>query len=488
MDDSRLRQLEQERDYAINQARILRARLEPPPQRPAQPDPARSSRKARLHALLDRVQGLTPGFLRVLVRHVYLKYFYYRVFPEYAPRAPQKLWGAPVNPLVAYSGYPPLLEFKRQLTRDLHLDFRGISIPCARGLISVVLPVHNGERFVAEAIESALAQTYPPLELIIVDDGSTDRTPEILSKYSQYPNVRIFRQPNRKLPAALNAGFEAATGEFFTWISDDNRMRPEMLATLVAFLEKHSGVEMVYADEELIDEQGQPALGTDFCAHHQSPPGSNILRRPRDPGELNFVQDNFIGGCFLYRSWAARMLGGYSDRCFGFEDYDYWMRVNALFRIAHLATPDILHSYRLHPGSLTARDKELLIAERARYFTMIEAERRKFFTSGFDLTFVGQHPWFKELASAYRRSGHNAMECLELSGDSKYRYEVTRAFPKSIIIGDHASPEYFAVLNGNRLILGGLEISAVDPVTLEYPLLALANSSLWNRKECRASL
>lgn len=485
MDESRLKQLERERDYAINQARILRARLEPPPaSRPA----PQSVKKQRLHAILDRIQSLTPGFLRALVRGFYLKYFYYRVYPEHAPRAAQPVWQSPINPLIAYSGYPPLLEFKRELTRDLHLDFRGISIPCERGLVSIVLPVYNGERFVEEAIKSALAQTYRSFELIIVDDGSADGTPEILKRYADRGNVRVIHQANRKLPAALNAGFEAARGEFFTWISDDNRMHPEMLATLVGFLQEHTGVEMVYGDEQLIDEYGNPALGADFCPHHQSPPGSNILRRPRDPGELNFVQDNFVGGCFLYRGWAGRILGIYSERCFGFEDYDYWMRMNALFRVAHLGTSDILHSYRLHPGSLTARDKELLIADRARYFTIVEAERRKLFTGGFDITFVGRHPWFKILASAYRRSGHNVLECPEFTAEAAYRYEVTRAFPKSIMIGDGESDgEYFAGLRDNRLTAAGFELTAIDAGTLEYPLLALANSVLWTRKECSGS-
>ena len=285
------------------------------------------------------------------------------------------------------------------------MDFGGLSTPCEPGLVSVVLPVYNGEAFVAEAIEGALAQSYDDFELIVVDDGSTDRTPEILARYSEHPKVRLLHQENRKLPAALNTGFAAARGEFFTWISDDNRMHPNMLAELVGFLKSHGDVEMVYADEQLIDEHGAPALNSDFCKIYQSPEGSNILRRPRDSGELNFIQNNFIGGCFLYRSWTARLVGDYTEQYFGFEDYDYWMRMNALFRIAHLGKPDILHSYRLHPHSLTAREKELRISDRARYFTAVEAERRKFFTDTFDIRFTGTHPWFDALEQAYRRFG-----------------------------------------------------------------------------------
>jgi glycosyltransferase involved in cell wall biosynthesis len=452
MDDPRIKRLEQELDYAINQARMLRDRLHP-----VVPDAIEPRRRTRLHSFLDGIQSITPEFLRSLVRGFYLKHFYYRLFPEHSPRAVLAMPDPAPDPLLAHSGYPPFLEFKRQLCRNLNMDFRGVSIACERGLVSVVLPVYNGEAFLADAIESVLAQSYTAFELILVDDGSTDRTPVILARYSEHPNVRTVRQANRKLPAALNAGFAAARGEFFTWISDDNLMHAGMLAELVGFLESRGDVEMVYADEELIEEHGAPALNSDFCKIYQSSEATNVLRRPRDPGELNFIQNNFIGGCFLYRSWTARVVGDYSEQCFGFEDYDYWMRMNALFRIAHLGKPDILYSYRLHGRSLTARQKELQIADRARYFTSVEAERRKFFTDGFDIQFAGTHPWFSALARAYRRSGHNVMGAPQ------------GAFRKTVTIGD-------------RLQVAAIELIAPGPSSLEYPLLAAANAMLWDSR------
>ncbi len=280
MDDPRTKRLEQELDYAINQARMLRARLQA-----VVPQASGPRRKSRLQRVLDAIQNVTPEFFRALFRSFYLKHFYYRVFPENSPRAVLALPDPPPDPLLAHSGYPPFVEFKRQLCRDLSMDFRGVSVACEPGLVSVVLPVYNGEKFVAEAIESVLAQSYTAFELILVDDGSTDRTPEILAHYLEHPKVRRLRQENRKLPAALNAGFAEARGQFFTWISDDNRMHPGMLAELVGFLESHPDVEMVFADEELIDEHGAPALNSDFCQIYQSPANSYVLRRPRDSGE-----------------------------------------------------------------------------------------------------------------------------------------------------------------------------------------------------------
>jgi hypothetical protein len=185
MDDPRTKRLEQELDYALNQARMLRARLQA-----AGPQPSGPRRKTRLHRVLDAIQNVTPEFLRALFRGFYLKHFYYRVFPENSPRAVLTLTDPGPDPLLAHSGYPSFVEFKRQLCRNLSMDFRGLSVDCEPGLVSVVLPVYNGEKFVAEAIESVLAQSYAAFELILVDDGSTDRTPEILAHYSDHPKVR----------------------------------------------------------------------------------------------------------------------------------------------------------------------------------------------------------------------------------------------------------------------------------------------------------
>jgi hypothetical protein len=151
---------------------------------------------------------------------------------------------------------------------------------------------------------------------------------------------------------------------------------------------------------------------------------------------LNFVQNNYIGACFLYRAWAGKAAGEY--RHFGFEDYDYWMRMNALFRIAHLGAARPLYQYRLHGASISANQEDQVTA-RVRNFMLIEQERRRFFCDGFDVTLVGEHPWFAELAACYRREGYNVFEARELTGTARYHHQITRAFPKSLILAA-ASP------------------------------------------------
>jgi glycosyltransferase involved in cell wall biosynthesis len=493
--DAERRRLEAEADAAFNLSRILRQQLRQlqPPSAPETPA-ADIEKKQRIHYWLDTLQSLTPDFVRRTVRPLYLNLFYYRLFPEYSPaREPEK----PVlgNGFAAWSGYAPFLAYKQQLCRTLNMQYSGnmqydgFGTPCRRGLISVVLPVYNGAPFVAASIESVLNQTYLDFELIVVDDGSTDETPAILEKYLIDPRVRVIRQPNRKLPAALNTGFAEARGEFSTWTSADNVMRPAMLTELAEFLNSNPDAEMVYADYELIDASGRPALDTDFCRIYQTPEGSNRLHLPYDAGELNFVQNNYIGGCFLYRAWAGRAVGEYSTDCFGFEDYDFWLRMNALFRVAHLGCRDVLYSYRLHDASLTAREKELRVAERTRYYLPLDEERRRFFASSFDVTLAGSHPWFPILAHAYRRAGHNVFEMPHLTSEAWYRYRVTRAFPKSILLATDAgfapepAPNATVIFQGKRMRAARFEWQATDAAQVEYPLLAIANSWLWRRQE-----
>lgn len=213
-------------------------------------------------------------------------------------------------------------------------------------LVSIVLPVYNGARFLAESIQSCQAQTYPHWELIVVDDCSTDATPQIAAGFAAGDaRIRLIRhEQNRKLPGALNTGFDVARGEYLTWTSDDNLYRPEALAEMVRFLEDHPDVGLVYADYSLIDDQGIIA-GT---------------VRVRERSALMFK--SVVGPCFLYRRAVAEAVGRYAEDLVLAEDYDYWLRVSARFEIAPLRRD--LYLYREHAASLTGQQKPRVLRAR----------------------------------------------------------------------------------------------------------------------------
>jgi glycosyltransferase involved in cell wall biosynthesis len=216
--------------------------------------------------------------------------------------------------------------------------------------ISIVLPTYNGASgYLDQSIQSCLKQDYSDWELIIVDDASTDNTRELVSRYvDEEPRIRcIGHSVNRKLPAALNTGFENATGQYHTWTSDDNYYKPNALGELVTYLEQHRDIDVVYTDYTLVDQDGAVVEVKRIC----------------DVDEL--LQNSCIGPSFLCRSFVFTELGGYSDEFFLAEDYDYWLRASAQFQLRPLHKN--LYYYRLHQDSLTSKRKreQALALERA---------------------------------------------------------------------------------------------------------------------------
>ncbi len=206
-------------------------------------------------------------------------------------------------------------------------------------LISIVLPVYNGEKYLRESIDSILAQTMRDWELIVVDDCSKDATPAILAEYAARDRrIRIVHnEENQRLPRSLNIGFAETRGEFLTWTSDDNAYAPEALREMVSYLRRfpeymmvNAAMDILYMPESRLEKSEQ------FDA---------------DPWKM-FVQ-NRIGACFLYRRQVLEEIGGYDPEMFLLEDYDYWLRILIRYGcIAHIRKT--LYRYRMHEGSLTA--------------------------------------------------------------------------------------------------------------------------------------
>lgn len=114
-------------------------------------------------------------------------------------------------------------------------------------LISVVVPAHNAERFLGRALRSALAQTYPHLEILVVDDGSTDRTAEVIRSCTD-ARIRPLSQPNRGQGAARNLGIRASAGRYITFLDADDLYLPQKVERQVAFLRAHPDCEIVFCD------------------------------------------------------------------------------------------------------------------------------------------------------------------------------------------------------------------------------------------------
>lgn len=208
-----------------------------------------------------------------------------------------------------------------------------------QALVSIVLPVYNGEKYLALAIESILAQTYSNFELILVNDCSTDSTEEIIKEYASKDEriVYLKNERNLKLPASLNRGFSAAKGRYFTWTSDDNLYMPTAIERMAQFLDQHPEAALVYCDYDEVDEDGA------------------LIRQRVVEEPDKILYRNVVGACFLYRREAAEVAGAYDTSRFLVEDYEYWLRIYLSFSIA--ALHECFYQYRWHKGSLTSTRK-----------------------------------------------------------------------------------------------------------------------------------
>lgn len=208
-------------------------------------------------------------------------------------------------------------------------------------LVSIVLPVYNGERFLAESIDSIIAQTYQNWELIIIDDCSSDSSPEIAKRYAEHDSrIRYYRnEHNLKLPKSLNRGFSLTKGDYLTWTSDDNLYLPEAIEKMVMAIVLESA-DFVFATCDVINEDGVVV---------------EIIKAPQDYKNA-IIGGDFVGACFLYTRNVYETVGDYDVNKFLVEDYDYWLRIFYRFNVYNIE--EVLYQYRWHDGTLTSTEKK----------------------------------------------------------------------------------------------------------------------------------
>lgn len=211
-------------------------------------------------------------------------------------------------------------------------------------LISIILPVYNGRKYLEQAIGSCLNQTYENLELIIVDDGSIDDSVLIAEKFRTKDNrITIIKNAeNRTLPVSLNIGHKHAKGKYITWTSDDNIFQKDAIKKLYLTLLKKK-VDIVYSDYLIIDDNGA------------------LVRQARLKDIEYLLFYGVIGACFLYKKEVYERNKGYNEKLFLVEDYDFWLRALKHSSYFRLENPGY-YFYRYHSNSLSIRmqnDKQL---------------------------------------------------------------------------------------------------------------------------------
>jgi glycosyltransferase involved in cell wall biosynthesis len=210
-------------------------------------------------------------------------------------------------------------------------------------LVSIVMPVYNDEKFVGEAIQSIINQRYTNWELIVVNDGSLDRTREVVNSYiNQEPRARLVDKENSGTGLALNKGFLESNprGKYYTWCSSDNVYYPDMLASLVKALENcdKAKYKFAYSDFEYINQNNRII--------------NRIIHSPIPRTDLQNGYD--LGMSFMYTAELFKQVGGFWDKII--EDYEF--AVKAAQYTEFLLVPEILAAYRVRQGQITGSRKE----------------------------------------------------------------------------------------------------------------------------------
>lgn len=281
-------------------------------------------------------------------------------------------------------------------------------------LVSIVIPCYRGEQYLAQAIESCLAQSYDELEVIVVDDRSPDNCAAIAEAFARcFPNVRLLRRPqNGGVSQAFNSGFATANGSYFTRLAQDDVFRPDAIEKMVALLESCPDMGLTYCDCILTDQELRP-----------------LRRWTTGAPENALTLDNDLGLCVMWRREVWETCGGFDSDFDTAEDYEYWLRVQKHFRLAKCGEEAPFY-LRLHDemGSVNSSIRQRFAVTRARCRHLLPAS---------------QH------AAAW------AEACLEASWICRERkeYDQARQYARRALTLAPLVPRYWKVLAGATLRL-----------------------------------
>lgn len=260
-----------------------------------------------------------------------------------------------------------------------------------RPLVSVIIACYNGERYLQEAIESALGQSHREVEVIVVDDGSTDGSSQIAQKFP----VRYIRQENRGLTESRNLGIGVSRGSYVVFLDADDRLRPEAIESGLRVMMEHPDCAMTVGDHLFVSSDGSH-LSNSRKACLQSSHYEELLKS-------NFIE---MISSVLFRRSVLVETGGFDTSLRVAEDYELYLRIARVFPIS--CHPALIAEYRLHQEN-TSRNSELMLRmtlqvlrRQAQY---VRSDRRRLFAF-----LAGLRNWRKQ---------YGRQLALELAGSSR---------------------------------------------------------------------
>jgi glycosyltransferase involved in cell wall biosynthesis len=213
-----------------------------------------------------------------------------------------------------------------------------------KGLVSVVMATYNMAPHIRTAVQSVLDQTYDRVEVLIVDDGSTDNTPEVVEKMRADRRVQVHRQANQGQAAAKNKGIELAHGEFVAFLDADDEWMPRKLELQLPLFERSSSVGVVYSAFECMNVDGKTFSRPRTVMHRGEVSGRLLI-------------ENFV--CFpsaVVRRECIDRVGAFVERYVMGIDYDLWLRISAMYEFDFVREATV--RYRVWSGQMSRNHRK----------------------------------------------------------------------------------------------------------------------------------
>jgi len=223
--------------------------------------------------------------------------------------------------------------------------------------VSVIIPTYNSVKFITEALASVIGQTYRPYEVIVVDDGSTDETKEVVLGF--HDDVKYLYQKNQGPASARNSGIKMSTGDYIAFLDADDVWTPNKIEDQVEFLDRHHDIGLVFSEIESfgegLSEKENSIRRVPFVIQMYGHQGASQIPLPK--AYKNLLITNFISTpVVMARRECFELVGLFDERLRIVEDRDMWLRIAAHFNIAFL--PSVHCKRRLHQFN-TCKDSDL---------------------------------------------------------------------------------------------------------------------------------
>jgi glycosyltransferase involved in cell wall biosynthesis len=209
--------------------------------------------------------------------------------------------------------------------------------------VSAVIPTYNSAKYIRDAVESVLAQTYPVYEVLVVDDGSTDGTEELFKGYGN--RIRYIRQANAGPPVARNTGLAQAAGDWIALLDSDDLWTPQKIERQVAYLESHPACGLVYTDMKTFDDSGIIEESVKISRNLRLPSG-NIFPQM-------FAETLFQTSAVLIRKSCIDRVGGFDTELRMGDDYELFLRISRHYELGYVDEPLVLYRQHATQGTRT---------------------------------------------------------------------------------------------------------------------------------------